>query len=39
VDVTISESSGRCMVDVENVPPPVIVAGPNGQGTGAGSRE
>jgi signal transduction histidine kinase len=36
VDVIISESSGRCSIDVENGPPPVIVAGPNGQGTGRG---
>lgn len=36
VTVTISESSGRCSVDVENGPPPGIVPGPNGQGTGRG---
>jgi len=36
VVVTISESLGRYSVDVENGPPPAIVPGPNGQGTGRG---
>jgi signal transduction histidine kinase len=36
VAVTISESSGRCSVDVENGPSPGTVPGANGQGTGRG---